>query len=80
MNGLATQTVTLTQVETITALRHLRHVRDQLRTALRELQERMRVGHDGAHNAAAMVLDTELAIVDEVVRKLWGATGATGPP
>lgn len=80
MNAPATHSVDLTHVEAFTNLRYMRNVRNQLRTALRELQERIRAEHDGAHNAAALVLDAELAIVEELVRKLWGATGATGPP
>lgn len=80
MNTPATRPVDFTHVESFTALRHLRTVRDQLRAALRELQERVRLGHDGAHDAAVMILDAELAIIDEVVRKLWASTGATGPP
>lgn len=78
--SLPDRLVPFTLVELLANLRHMRAARDHLRTSIRELQERARMGHNGEHNAATVVLDSELVIVEDVVRKLWSAYGATGPP
>lgn len=67
------QPISFNLTELLSALRHMRRIRDELRQAIRELQERMRLGHDGHHNAAMVVLTGELAVVEECVRKLWEA-------
>lgn len=72
--------VTFSLIEILCTLRYMRKVRDDLQKDLRELQERMRAGHDGHHNSATLALDAEIAIVEETIRKLWEAYNATAPP
>jgi len=72
----ATRPVNLTLVELHAALRHLRNVKKDLQDAIHLLQEQQRVGHDGHRNAASLVLDGELAVVEEVCRKLWESVAA----
>lgn len=71
--------VPLSLLECLAVLRYMRKVRDDLRKDLRELQERMRAGHDGNHNAATMALDAEIAIIEEAIRKLWESYNAAVP-
>lgn len=72
--------VSFTLIEILCNLRYMRKVRDDLKKDLRELQERVRAGHDGHHDSAALALDAEIAIVEEVIRKLWESYNATVPP
>lgn len=67
----ATRSVEYTLVELHCNLRHMRNVKDDLRSAVTLLEEQQRAGHNGRRNAAQLVLEGELASVEEVCRKLW---------
>lgn len=67
----AVRPLAYTLVELHANLRHMRHVKADLQAALLLLEEQQRVGHNGHRNAAQLVLDAELAVVEEICRKLW---------
>lgn len=67
-------TVIFTRVELMCALRHLRVRRDHVHLDLSRLQERREAqgtGMDPVMNAAIMAVDTELALLDAIIQRLW---------
>lgn len=80
MNPPAGHPVQFTLIELHANLRHMRHVKADLHAATLLLQEQQRVGHNGHRNAAQLVLDAELSIVEEICRKLWEAIAPPAVP
>jgi len=65
------KTVSVTMIETNCALRHLRPVRDKMYRDLMLMEEQIRAGNDGTLKDAHRSLDTEIVIIDNLLRKLW---------
>lgn len=65
-------TSSLTGLETVVMLRHLRVQRDKIGRDLMALEERrLRGGFNGELDAAHRTLDAEATILDDVIRRLW---------
>lgn len=79
MNSPAMRPVMFSLVEEHCNLRHMRNVKSDLQAALLLLQEQQRVGHNGHRNAAQLVLDAELFVVEEICRKLWESIAPAAP-
>jgi hypothetical protein len=56
-------------------LRRLRADRDKLKEDLLAIEERVRGGHNGDLISAHRAIDGDLAIADEILRKLWQTCG-----
>lgn len=78
MNPVTTP-IAFTLVEKHANLRHMRNVKEDLKSALMLLGEQQRVGHNGHRNAAQLVLDGELSVVEEICRKLWESIAPITP-
>lgn len=63
--------VRLTSVQLNCLLRHARAQRDAVFRDMKALEERSQHGHDGHNAGAAMVLATDLQLLDEAIARLW---------
>ncbi len=61
----------LTMLETLTALKYLRTIREGLHVDLVQLEERLRVHGNGPTQGAAQVLAAEVDELDRIIQKLW---------
>lgn len=73
-------TLEVTLLECMWMLRWLRALRDEKREDLMRLEERIKGGHNGDLVAAHRALDADIAIADEIIRKIWLSCGPAPPP
>lgn len=67
-------TVVFTRVELLCALKHLRVRRDHISMDLRRLEERREAkgpDTDPIMNAAMLAVDTEVALLEAIIQRLW---------
>lgn len=69
----------LTVVERASVLRACREKRDNLRTSREYLKNQHKLG-DRHADAAVVVLDAELSILEAAIRVLWRQSGCDPPP
>jgi len=62
-------------IEATTALKYLRATREGLRVDAQTLQEKFLTHGNGTAQSAILVLSNEIALLDQVIQKLWVALG-----
>lgn len=62
----------LTAVEGAAVLRHLRVTREGLKADKVHLESKLQAHIDQPTQGALLVLDAELAVLEGVIRKMWG--------
>lgn len=73
-------TLDVTVLECMWMLRWLRALRDQKKDDLLQIEERIRSGHNGDLVAGHRAIDADIAIADEIIRKIWLTCGPAPPP
>lgn len=68
-------TLDVTVLECMWMLRWLRALRDQKKEELLLIEERIRTGHNGDLVAGHRAIDADIAIADEIIRKIWLTCG-----
>lgn len=68
--SILSRQVDLTLIEVLVTLRHVRQIRDQLEQDLRVMMK----GRVSEHMPAARALEAEVAVLGEVIRKMWEQT------
>lgn len=72
---MPTHTLDVTVLECMWMLRWLRELRDRKREDLLLLEERIRGGYNGDLVPAHRAVDADIAIADELIRKIWLTCG-----
>jgi hypothetical protein len=76
---IPTHTLDVTLLECMWMLRWLRALRDRKKEELLLIEEQIRAGHDGSLVAGHRAIDADIAIADEIIRKIWMTCGPTSP-
>jgi uncharacterized protein YjhX (UPF0386 family) len=63
--------VDLTVIEATAALRYLRAAREGIHVDMLKLEEKVVTIGNGYTREAVLLLDAELKILDDIIRKLW---------
>lgn len=79
MSSMPHHILDLTLLECMWMLRWMRDFRDKKKEDLLALEERIRGGHNGDLIAGHRAVDSDIAIADELIRKLWLTCGPASP-